>query len=101
MIVSKELYEIKGSKLLVYPYDIENDINEKLGLNVFFETYSNGMLNMSFYFFDNVSFKSARQVKKYFLDNIPHCTNVIIQKAYITVQLTRRFGLDVLYCNEF
>jgi hypothetical protein len=54
-------------------------------------------MNMLFYINNNLSFKNVRIIKKYFLDNIPHVTSVNFDNSgYITVQLTRKFGLDVL-----
>jgi len=97
----KELYKLEGNKILVYPIRIEEDMQKKLKIDCLYTSFSNGKLNMYFQIFENAKFESLRKVKKYFLDTIPHCTNVFFDGNGFTVQLTRVCGLDVLNVNEY
>jgi len=98
---NSKLYELKGAKLLVYPIRIEEDIQKKLKVDCMYSSFSNGALNIYFQIFENMEFKKLRAIKKYFLDTIPHCTNVTYDNNGFTVQLSRVFGLDVLDVNSY
>lgn len=95
-----KLYEMDGHRMDIQPYNIENDIKDKLGLECMYMTGSNGQFNMFFNFFDVASFENARKIKKYFFDTIPHVISVSFEHMGFTVQLTRKFGLDVLNIKD-
>jgi hypothetical protein len=101
LLNSRLLYELKGNKLLVYPIRIEEDMGNKLKVDCIYNSFSNGKLNLYFQAYDNMEFDKLRKIKKYFLDLIPHCTNVVFDNNGFIVQLTRVYGLDVLNVNEY
>jgi len=93
---NEPLFEEDGDSLSVYPYNIENDINNKLKINISYDTMSNSEMKLFFYLNDNVSFDKLRNIKKYFLYHIPHCINIEYDNHYLSIIFTRKFGLDAL-----
>jgi len=101
MKVEMVVEKLKNSKIIVYPIRIEEDLRKNYNIDCMYNSSSNGALNMYFQLFEKIEFKKLRIIKKYFLDTIPHCTNVTYDNNGFTVQLTRKFGLDVLDINSY
>ncbi len=94
-----ELYSIEGSRLVLYPTIIENDIKSKLGYDISYMSSSNYNMNVVFYIFNDLTTEIALNLKKYFLYNIPLCIKVEIDKTDITIYITRNYFIDSLVCE--
>jgi len=94
-----KLFELRNDTLIVYAIRIEKDIQKKLNIDCMYTSYSNGA-TILLYVLSNYSFETVRNIKKYFLDTIPHVTTVEFDDDGFSVKLTRSYGLETLIVNE-
>lgn len=96
------LYRIRDYRIILYTSNIEDDIKIKSDVDVLYLDCSNVEMNIWFSISGKVNFRIARDIKKYFLDNIPYVVNVLFDNNQtFVVYLTREHKIDSLDCEIY
>jgi len=93
---SDDLYILERNRLTIYVDKVEDDIDKKHDITLYYMSYSNASFTITYNIGMNTTYEIARKLKKYFLDNLPFVKRVEFSKYGLTIDFDRENGLDVL-----